>query len=201
MIEVQVSKNGALVVSENEKALCSTYDPLQEASVWVQRIDLRNMKHALILGLGAGHHIEELLKQAPDVHLTVVDHRPGLFEIFEEHRSVIADRVQFFCLGQGTYLDDRIFNFIEDFQPTVLAFRPSWKNHEKHFSDLFTSLTFRNLEMIERSVKNQIRNEIFDFDRLKSEKNILHLKNLYEALNDFDNEEALKLAVLRELWI
>lgn len=201
MIQTHVSKNGALVVTENEMSLCSTYDPLQEASSWVQRLDLKSLKQALVLGLGAGHHVEELLKQAPDVHLTVVDNRPELFELFEAHRSLLADRVQFFCIQGGSHLDDRIFNFIEDFQPTVLAFRPAWKNHEKHFSDLFTSLTFRNLQMIERAVKSQIKNEVFDFDRLKSEKNILHLKNLYEALNDFDNEEALKIAVLRELWI
>ncbi|MEK6774747.1 MAG: hypothetical protein AABY64_12460 [Bdellovibrionota bacterium] len=200
-INTQVSKNGALVVNENEEALCSTYDPLHEASTWVQRIDIKNIKQALVLGLGAGHHIEELLKQGPDIKLSVLDCRPNLFEIFETHRPLIADRFQFFCIGEGPDLDDRIFNFVEDCQPTVLCFKPAWKNHETFFSNLFASLTFRNLQMIEKSLKVEIEKDVFDTSKLEAQKNLLHLKNLHESLKDFSNETALKISVLRELWI
>ncbi len=201
MIETQVSKTGALIVKEKESALCSTYDPLQEASAWVQRVMPARMEQVLILGLGAGHHVEEILKQAPETRISVLDHRPQLIEIFESHRPLISDRVQFFCIHQGDEMDDRIFNFVEDVQPTILCFRPAWKNHESFFADLFASLTFRNLQMIERSLKREIQNNVFDISRLSAEKNLLHLKNLYESLQDFDNEEALKISVLRELWI
>jgi len=201
MIETQLSKNGALVVKENENALCSTYDPLQEASAWVQRMDIKKMQHVLVLGLGAGHHIEELAKQAPQIRLSVLDHRAELIELFETHHPFISDRVQFFCFDKQKGIDDRLFDFIEDLQPTILCFRPSWKGHEVFYADLFASLTFRNLQMIERSLKREIQNNIFDISKLTSEKSLLHLKNLYESLQDFDNEEALKISVLRELWI
>ena len=201
MIETQLSKNGALVVKENENALCSTYEPLQEASNWVQRIDTKKIQQALVLGLGAGHHIEELVKQAPHIQLSVLDHRSQLVELFETHHPFVFDRVKFFCFHKENGIDDRLYDFVEDLQPTILCFRPSWKGHEIFYADLFASLTFRNLQRIERSLKREIQNNIIDISRLSSEKNLLHLKNLYDSLQDFGSEEALKISVLRELWI
>lgn len=200
-IESRISKNGSLVLSENEMPLCSTYDPLQEASQWVSRVNLKSTNHVVVLGMGAGHHVEELHKQFPNLNISVVDVRPHLFEIFEEHRPFISEKIQMFNLRKGIELDDRIFNFIEDHQPTVLCFKPAWKNHEQFFSDLFASFTFRNLSMIEKSLTREIENQVFDLEKLQAEKNLIHLRNLYESLQDFKDEMALKISVLRELWI
>jgi len=200
-IKTQVTAAGVLIVSEDEKILCSSYDPLKEASDWAQRIETQNLKSAAILGLGAGHHVEELFKRVPGLRLTVIDFRPQLFEIFETHKTIVADSVQSFCLGIGARLDDRIFNFFEDVQPTILCFRPAWKNHERLFSDLFASLTFRNLQMIQRSLQKEMQAGVFDFSKMKDQDHLIHLKNLHESLKDFGDETALKISILRELWI
>ena len=200
-IERQLSKNGAMIINENEVALCSTYDPLQEAAAWVERANLKNIEQVVVLGLGAGHHIDELAKQYPKIKITVIDVRSQLFDIFEQNYPVVADRIKLFNLREGTEFDDRIYSFLEKFQPTILCFKPAWKNHEKYFSDLFASFTFRNLKMIERSLKEEIENDVFDFSKIESERNLIHLKNLHESLKDFSDDTALKISVLRELWI
>ncbi len=200
-IERHLSKNGAIVICENGEALCSTYDPLEEAAAWVQRANLKNIEQVVVLGLGSGHHIDELLKQNPQIKITVIDVRSELFDIFEQNYPLTADRIKLFNLHEGTEFDDRIYNFLEKFQPTILCFKPAWKNHEKYFSDLFASFTFRNLKMIERSFKEEMENDVFDFSKLGSERNLIHLKNIHESLKDFSDDTALKISVLRELWI
>lgn len=200
-IQRQLSKNGAAIVCEGDVALCSTYDPLQEALTWSQRANLKNIEQVVVLGLGAGHHIEELVKQNPKTKVTVIDVRPELFDIFEQNYPLLTDQIRLFNLRDGFDFDDRIYNFLEKFQPTVLCFKPAWNNHEKYFSDLFASFTFRNLKMIERSLKKEIENDVFDLSQLTAEKNLIHLKNLHESLKDFSDDTALKISVLRELWI
>ncbi len=200
-IERQLSKSGAMIIKENDVALCSTYDPLEEATAWVERANLKNIEQVVVLGLGAGHHIEELLKQNPKIKITVIDVRSELFDFFEKNYSLTADRVKLFNLREGIDFDDRIYSFLEKFQPTILCFKPAWKNHEKYFSDLFASFTFRNLKMIERSLKEEMNNNVFDFSKLESERSLIHLKNLHESLKDFTDDTALKISVLRELWI
>ena len=57
------------------------------------------------------------------------------------------------------------------------------------------------LKMIEKSLKVEIEKDVFDTSKLEAQKNLLHLKNLHESLKDFGDETALKISVLRELWI
>ena len=188
------------ILFENGKALCSYLGPEKEAIAWVARQDLQKMTDVLVLGLGAGYHVESLLRQAPHLAISVVDFRSESFQFFEDHFSYSSNKVKCFHLREGSF-DQRIFNFIRDVQPLVLPFRPAWQNHEQKFAELYTQMTFRYLEVLEKVFHQQIQRGDMDLSNLSSQKELLHLKNIFESTKEVESQLSLKLSVLRELWI
>lgn len=59
------------------RALHSGYDPVQEASRFIDNIDTAKSAHYLVLGLGLGYHILELIRRIPR-HSTVLVVEPDL---------------------------------------------------------------------------------------------------------------------------
>lgn len=197
----QSNSQSRSVLFENGKALCSYLNPEKEALAWVARQEIQKMTDVLILGLGAGYHVEQLLRQAPHLSISVVDFRPECFRFFEEEFPYSSNKVKCFYLRDGAHLDQRIFNFVSDIQPLVLPFRPAWQNHEHQFADLYTQMTFRSLEVLEKVFHQQISSQEMDLSKLASQKELLHLKNIFESTKEVESHLSLKLSVLRELWI
>ena len=70
--------------NNNKKVLLhSEYEPQKEAEKLINNYDLKDKKIIVILGLGLGYHLKELIKKVPkDVHLWVVEKREDIYRAF-----------------------------------------------------------------------------------------------------------------------
>ena len=91
-----------------ERNLCSARDPEREALGWLAQIYFYG-NHLWVLGLGAGYHVNILLRQFPDLHITVIDHRPELLAQFQFSQSEFSSRCQLLYCRNG----DDLLNSLE----------------------------------------------------------------------------------------
>lgn len=75
MIEVITARNGSRVIKKEGKLLASVFDPIREASAWADRTKakLREDETVIILGIGSGYHVEELVSRCPNNSIFVVE--------------------------------------------------------------------------------------------------------------------------------
>lgn len=75
MISIEVAKSGHKVLRANGRLLSSVFDPIKEASSWVDGVvrsaDARET--IVVLGAGSGYHIVELAHRRPGQPILVVD--------------------------------------------------------------------------------------------------------------------------------
>lgn len=189
-----------VIAFENDISLCSSKDPQKEAEQWLLKHDLTQTEHVLVLGLGAGHHIQQLLNVKKFKTITVIETRPQLIEAFEEYFPLESERVSFFHI-KNHLIEEKLFQFLSDKQPTVLSFRPAWGSSSSIFEDLFSKMTFRNLQMIQKYLKENDLGQEVNIDKLDEEKNLIHLKNIYENLKEVSSPFGVTVKLVRELWI
>lgn len=67
MIKVELAKNGLAILKKNGKLLASSVDPIREAASWVARVCEKSKPNEImiVLGLGSGYHVVELMKCRP----------------------------------------------------------------------------------------------------------------------------------------
>jgi len=67
-------------------ALHSRYDPVHEAEKFIQQFSTQESAHYLVLGLGLGYHVLELIRRIPShSQVVVVEADPALFRTALEH--------------------------------------------------------------------------------------------------------------------
>lgn len=90
MVEVITARNGKRVLKKDGKLLASAFDPVREATVWADKIKagVDEGETVIILGMGAGYHVEELALSCPKNPIYVV-----------EKDAEIAERALEICHG------------------------------------------------------------------------------------------------------
>ncbi|RME14218.1 MAG: hypothetical protein D6797_09350 [Bdellovibrio sp.] len=84
MLEIRKSRNGQTVALWDGRHLCSSIDPLAEAQKWCQGYQKKIERGGalVVLGLGCGYHVEELLKEN---HLIIViEKQEKLIDLFSQ---------------------------------------------------------------------------------------------------------------------
>lgn len=200
-LQWKFSENKDFIVYENGKALCSTKGPRQEAQQWLLQRDLSRSDDLMVLGLGAGYHLSALLKHKKFNSVSVIESNPELIQAFEKNFPVEFEKIQFYLMNESSIIDDKLFQFLSDRQPTVLAFRPAWGGREIHFEDLFSKMTFRNLQMLKRYLADNDLDQSVHTDAMNNQKAILHLKNIYENLQEVSSPFGVSIKLLKELWV
>ena len=87
------SPSGHTIWSENGRALCSRVDPLKEAVSWVDHHagDITTSQVVIVLGLGCGYHLVELIRRFPIKKILVLESNPELVdEVQELHGSALG---------------------------------------------------------------------------------------------------------------
>ena len=69
MITVETTRSGHSVLRKNGRLLGSSIDPMREAQQWSEKVGAKTP--VVILGLGAGYHVIELMKRAAGRVLTI----------------------------------------------------------------------------------------------------------------------------------
>lgn len=113
------------------QSLCSRRNPRREAEAWLsEQPKIQSDEHVVILGVGAGYHVDLWQKQNPSSRLILVDVETRWLERFSGEKHLLNEVSR------------------ENFEPLthlmVLVFRPAWVGFEKEFTDLFFDLTQRS---------------------------------------------------------
>jgi spore maturation protein CgeB len=77
------------------KTLHSLYDPETEARSLVEAFQFDGKGILVVLGLGLGYHVAELVRKYPDAVIVVVEAMPEIFELAKEHGPEIKGNVQY----------------------------------------------------------------------------------------------------------
>lgn len=125
---------------EKNQSLASTRNPLREAQTWARSQSLRSNRLSLILGLGGGVHVVELLRRFPEKHLILVDPRSFCWKAFHQNcvrlnvTPAEKGRLTFIANEEALYEDLHLI--VENQKIEVCGFLPCWG--EKR--DLFIKL-------------------------------------------------------------
>lgn len=94
---LQKTEKGLPVVSVNGRQTCSFVDPEKEADDWVKHYAevIRGRTHVVVLGLGSGYHVEELLK-ATTASVFIVENNDRIIENFKRNFASAQTRIQIF---------------------------------------------------------------------------------------------------------
>ncbi|HDY72373.1 MAG TPA: hypothetical protein ENH50_11995 [Nitrospirae bacterium] len=79
------------------KTLHSLYDPEAEATAVVDAFRFDGRGILVVLGLGLGYHLKELVQRFPEAEILVVEAMPGIYELAKEHGVIsgLAGRITF----------------------------------------------------------------------------------------------------------
>lgn len=96
------TKNGSLSLKitcddGSVKTLHSLYDPEGEARAIVDTFQFDGKGILVVLGLGLGYHLKELVKRFPDTEIVVIEANPGIYKLAKEHGKIseFGDKVRF----------------------------------------------------------------------------------------------------------
>lgn len=76
---VRVHYNGKIIIFH------SKYDPLNEAEVWAEKVlaAVNDQETVIVVGIGAGYHIQQLAKKMPDRRIVVIEFNDFFYKWFE----------------------------------------------------------------------------------------------------------------------
>ena len=118
------------------KTLHSLYDPEAEARSLVDAFQFEGKGILVVLGLGLGYHVLELVKKYPDAVIVVVEAMPEIFELAKEHGPKIDGNVTYIV---GMFLDDNA-----SFKNSKFEIRNS-KLKEKEFEKAFSQYVLKEI--------------------------------------------------------
>lgn len=128
MIQSFTSRTNMPIFTWNEKHLCSRVDPVAEAKEWVCKYknQIQSCSEVIVLGLGCGYHILEVIKEFSGKKVTVIESQPEIISWFGRYYPM--ESASFKCLviraEEELLKSSAIQSSIKQFY-TVLAHRPS----------------------------------------------------------------------------
>lgn len=192
MIQFIENKNGKLVPFRNSKSLCSFQRPLSEAMSWHKMYNLKGQKNVCILGAGGAFHIHYLLIMNPHINVTVYDFDADLVDSLEVQFKKFS-QVKFVSLSSLLSIAEinEIQEYLKNFMPVIMPFRPGWQGYEEIYSTLLVKMTQREAKILKESWNKNELDINLNWNMLDEEKNYLTLKNLLlasDSLSSFDEK-------------
>ena len=77
MISIEATRSGHSVLRKNGRLLGSSIDPMREAVQWTEKVSAKNQ--VVVLGLGTGYHVVELMKR-PGAKVLTIEADPEVVE-------------------------------------------------------------------------------------------------------------------------
>lgn len=183
-------------VQRDGRFLHSQRDPLREAGIWVSGRPEKLKDMIFVLGLGAGFHVREWIRQCPTLCLVICDFDRELFagnqiDCVNEFKDIAhaGPGVHGLCLNSETQmrpLDILIRGY------SVVRFRPAWAGREPEFSAFEDCLLDRSAAQLGDDFLTQSQNWPQGLD--------VNIKSLGDPTIGFTEPQDQKLlAALREL--
>lgn len=141
-----------LIPIENGFPLCSLR-AREEADAWVQKQAV-SASQAVIVGLGAGHHVMSWLEANPDSYAVVIDTRSALIGPFKAQLGDLRDRVDVVIVDSVDGLSQHeVMDFILADMPPVLLFQPAMGSQKALLEKIFRFCTGRSMDGLRRYLK------------------------------------------------
>ena len=203
MIERVSTPSGEDVIRFRGRLLASRFDPRREAAAWLEarRPFLRSVKSVFVLGLGSGHHVEELARATP-ARLIVLETQEPIARLGAELRAFDPKRVAVVEVGSARALraDENVQKAVRE-SFVVLSHAPSLAVDPELYEECRAQLLGRDWGSLNWQWK--MRNGP-SFDRVaRHEPNAAPL-TIYdleqtELVQDSEERERLLFKALREL--
>ncbi len=177
--------------------LLTEKDPVQEAQKWCQDSLIMDSS-CIVVGLGNGFHIAEIVEQKKMMKVFVVDHRPGLMNMFRKQFPELKNIVEIVILeSSDRLLRHEIMDQVIRENLSALAFTPCWPKNDNLLATFHRHLSGRSRESLEMFFKKYgIRKDIQIKD--ESGQRYLNIKDL-EILIQEDVPSYLRLNCFRIL--
>ncbi|HRO66569.1 MAG TPA: hypothetical protein PL182_03285 [Pseudobdellovibrionaceae bacterium] len=142
-------QGNTLIPIENGVPLCSLR-AREEGRTWVQKQEI-SASQAVIIGLGAGHHVIAWLQANPESYAVVIDTRSALIGPFKAQLGEFKDRVDVVIVDSIDGLSrHEVMDFIVAEMPPVLLFRPAMGSQRALLENLFRFCTGRSVDGLRR---------------------------------------------------
>lgn len=190
-----------LIPIENGVPLCSLRAN-EEAEAWVEK-QAATAPQAVIIGLGAGHHVTAWLQANPDSYAVVIDTRTSLIGPFKAQLGDLHDRVDVVIVDSVDGLSQHeVMDFIVAEMPPVLLFQPAMGSQRVLLEKIFRFCTGRSMDGLCRYLKafgfeTEGMIERSDDGRFLTIKDLGVIVDTYHA----DHPQASLVRVLKELVI
>lgn len=139
------------------RLLCSPRNPELEAQKWCQSYSFRSFQqNVIIVGLGAGYHVDEFVQRNPSLHVTVLEKDESLIQSFQSSKKYrssglhgsptiihVIDADEFIKSDIGL---DLLLN-----NDGVFPFKPCWQGAEKFFVQLFLNFNQKHQDSYQKS--------------------------------------------------
>ena len=83
MLQIEVAKSGHTIIRFDGRTLSSLVDPILEARRWYESIDILRVESILMLGIGGGYQLAELIARGHNVVL--IDRNYDLVQLVRKH--------------------------------------------------------------------------------------------------------------------
>ncbi|MBI5327373.1 MAG: hypothetical protein HZB80_03630, partial [Deltaproteobacteria bacterium] len=96
LVETKSGRPSMKLVLDNgcQKAFHSIYDPESEAMTVVDAFSFNGQGILVILGLGLGYHVAELVKRFPEAAIIIVESSPEIYEFAVKHGNISNVKVK-----------------------------------------------------------------------------------------------------------
>lgn len=161
--EIKTSKTGYKIPVVNDVHLHSVYNPEKEAISLADKnsLSLEANNEVLILGLGFGYHIKEVINRLRDKHgedfkIVVIEPNSQVtndclaLNPMEESNLFIFSGEEISSL----YKNVQLVNFLIR-KPTVIAHPPSFNLYSEYFKNMLSFKAPRNISNIVATISNQ----------------------------------------------
>ncbi|RYZ91821.1 MAG: hypothetical protein EOP06_06065 [Proteobacteria bacterium] len=155
MTNISFSENseGYLIPLEDGKSLCDVADPTAQAEAWVNEQNLTIANEIVVLGLGAGFHIQQLQEAHPYLKIHVVECRDQLAPIYRKQIQSQLENYSCFHNLEELFASD-VFEVTMRKSLPVYFLRQSWGSQEETFFSFWKSLTGRSAYSMARHFAN-----------------------------------------------
>ena len=146
-LEFSENTQGFLIPHENNHSLAGK-DPLLEAKQWCR--DTHTIDSTcVVVGLGAGFHLAELVKQKKMEKIFVVDRRPGLVNVFRKQFPQLRNIVEIIIVeNEMSLLAHEIMSEVIETNISALAFAPCWPKNDQMLKAFHRHLSGRSSESL-----------------------------------------------------
>lgn len=185
-LEVIESKTGNAVPVVNGAYLHSEFDPVKEAKKFATNFIplIKRNNRLLIMGLGFGYHIDEIIKlmithHGSNIKIAVIEPNRALTVEFLRHRSLNKGIVQIFCKDnvEELFSSKELINFIAQ-DHAIIKHTQSYNLTQKFYDEIINYNAFQDLKRSRVHLKNfNVRREIAKFPQELTLKEI-HQKNV-----------------------